>query len=109
MVEIEKIGEESWQDFDAKLISQVPHAAGLIELADIKREVIYLDGGPDLNKKLFELLETYNPCLDDVKHFRVEINPNVDESYLKSFKKYKEENDNKIPRCNRSDPTRKLR
>ena len=60
MTEIEKIGEENFIDFDPKAVSKVPHAAGIIELADITREVIYIDASPDINKKMFELCEKYN-------------------------------------------------
>lgn len=109
MTEIEKIGEESFITFDAKNISKVPHVAGVIELADIGREVIYLDSSPDLNKRLFELLDSFDPCLDQVKFFRIEINPNVEEGLMKAFYLYKENHDNKIPRCCKFDPTRRIK
>lgn len=109
MVEIEKIGEENLVNFDPKNISKVPHAAGVIELANIAREVIYIDASPDLNKKLFELVNSFDPCLAKVKFYRIEINPNIDEGLLKTFMRYKEENDNKIPRCNWADPTQRIK
>jgi len=109
MTEIEKIGEESFINFDPKNISKVPHVAGVIELADIQRDVVYLDSSPDLNKRLFELLNSFDPCLQVVKFFRIAINPNVEEGLLKAFYQYKENNDNKIPRCCKADPTRRIK
>ena len=109
MTEIEKIGEENYNDFDPKTISKVPHVAGIIELADIAREVIFIDASPDINKKLFELINSYNPCLEKVKFFRIEINPGVDEGLLKAFTRYKAENNGMIPKCNKVDPTRRIK
>jgi len=109
MVEIEKIGEESFIPFDSKNISKVPKVAGVIELADLSREIIYIDSSPDINKRLFELVESYDPCLEATRFFRIEINPSVEEGLLKAFHRYKENHDNKTPRCNRIDPTRRIK
>ncbi|MFH1597997.1 MAG: hypothetical protein ABIB97_02915 [Patescibacteria group bacterium] len=109
MAEIEKIGEESFIAFDKKNISKVPHVAGIIELANLEREVIYIDSSPDINKKLFELIDSYDPCLDNAKFYRIEINPGVDQGLLKAFQRYKEAHENHIPRCNRMDPTRRVK
>lgn len=109
MTEIEKIGEENFSDFDPKAISKTPHVAGVIELADISREVIFIDASPDINKKLFDLLSSYNPCLDKVKFYRIEINPGVDEGLIKAFTKYKAANNGQIPKCNKVDITRRIK
>lgn len=108
MARLESLREE-WVKLEIGKLTQLPSAAGVFELGDINREVIYIGTARDLNKDLLPYLSSDNGCLRQAKYFRVSINPELQRGELYLFKRYKEDNDNRIPRCNRRDPTRLIR
>lgn len=96
---------EEFSTFTFQMVSQIPHSAGVFELANPKREVIYIGKAEDLKNDLLGIFGSYNPCFTAVKYYRIEMNPEIDAAYRRLFRAYKEDHNERLPKCNDSDPT----
>jgi len=91
--------------FTFQNVSQVPHLAGVFQLADKTRDVIYIAKAQDLKNDLLEIFDSSLPCFLDAKFYGLEINPEIDAGYRKLFRKHKADHRGRKPRCNSDDPT----
>ena len=93
--------------YTERMVSNVPPVAGLYRFADKSRKTIFIGSSVNLRKELLSQLMPTDICLRDAHYFNVSITPELFQGVRSAFALFREQNSDRLPRCNKIDYTQR--